>query len=50
VTTVTNRMTYRDKASRDEETQGDHDGIEDSLNKMEDLLTSLLDPTGTVFE
>jgi uncharacterized protein YndB with AHSA1/START domain len=46
VTTMTNRMTYRDKASRDEEIQGDHDGIQDSLDKMEDLLTSLLQARG----
>jgi hypothetical protein len=48
VTKVTNRMTYRDKASRDEEIQGGHDGIEDSLDKVENLVRSLLDPTGMV--
>jgi uncharacterized protein YndB with AHSA1/START domain len=47
VTTLTNKMTYRDKASRDEATQGGHEGVEDSFDKMEDLLTSLL---GTVSE
>jgi uncharacterized protein YndB with AHSA1/START domain len=48
VTTLTNRMTYRDKASRDEEIQGDHDGVEDSFDKMEDLLRSILDANGAV--
>jgi uncharacterized protein YndB with AHSA1/START domain len=46
VTKMTNTMTYRDKASRDEAIQGDHDGIQDSLDKMEDLLTSLLQARG----
>ncbi len=48
VTKLTNRMTYRDKASRDEEIQGDHDGIQDGFDQMEDLLRSLLDSTETV--
>jgi uncharacterized protein YndB with AHSA1/START domain len=44
VTKMTNRMTYRDKASRDEEIQGGFDGVGNSFDKMEDLLRSLLDP------
>ena len=51
VTTLTNRMTYRDKGSRDEEIQharGGQDGVGESFDQMEDLLRSLLDPTGTV--
>jgi len=49
VTTLTNRMTYRDKASRDEEiqhAQGGQDGVGESLDQLEDLLRSLLDPAG----
>jgi len=44
VTTMTIRTTYRDKASRDESIQGGFDGVEDSFDQVEDLLTSLLDP------
>jgi uncharacterized protein YndB with AHSA1/START domain len=43
VTTMTIRTTYRDKASRDESIQGGFDGVEDSFDQVEDLLTSLLD-------
>jgi len=51
VTTLTNRMTYRDKASRDEEiqhAQGGQDGVGESFDQLEDLLRSLLDQKGTV--
>jgi uncharacterized protein YndB with AHSA1/START domain len=40
VTTVTTTLTFRDKAGRDHMTK--HDGEEDSLNKLEDYLASLL--------
>ena len=46
VTTVTMTLAFRDKAGRDHMTRSD--GQEDSLDKMEDLLRSLLDPEGTV--
>jgi uncharacterized protein YndB with AHSA1/START domain len=46
VTKLTNRLTFRDKAGRDHMDKSD--GIEDSFDKMEDLLRSLLDPKGTV--
>ncbi len=46
VTKLTNRLAFRDKAGRDHMTKSD--GAEDSFDKMEDLLRSLLDPKGTV--
>ncbi len=46
VTTLTNKMAFRDKAGRDHMTTTD--GAEDSFDKMEDLLRSLFDPEGTV--
>ena len=46
VTKLTMRLAFRDKAGRAHMTKSD--GQEDSFDKMEDLLTSLLDPTGTV--
>jgi uncharacterized protein YndB with AHSA1/START domain len=46
VTTLTTRMAFRDKASRDEDIQSGFDGVEDSFDQMEDLLTSLLGPKG----
>ncbi len=46
VTTLTMRLAFRDKAGRDHMTRSD--GQEDSFDKMEDLLRSLLDPKGTV--
>jgi uncharacterized protein YndB with AHSA1/START domain len=48
VTKLTVRTTFRDKASRDENIQGGFDGVGDSFDQMEDLLTSLLAPKGTV--
>jgi uncharacterized protein YndB with AHSA1/START domain len=48
VTKLTVRTTYRDKASRDEGIQGGFDGVEDSFDQMEDLLTALLAPKGPV--
>ena len=46
VTTLTMKLAFRDKAGRDHMTKSD--GQEDSFDKMEDLLESLLDPKGTV--
>jgi uncharacterized protein YndB with AHSA1/START domain len=48
VTTMTIRTTFRDKASRDEDIQSGFDGVGDSFDQMEDLLTSLLDRQRTV--
>jgi len=48
VTKLTTRLTFRDKASRDEDIQGGFDGVGDSFDQMEDLLISLLDSKGTV--
>jgi uncharacterized protein YndB with AHSA1/START domain len=48
VTKLTTRLKFRDQASRDEDIQGGFDGVEDSFDQMEDLLSSLLDPRGTV--
>jgi uncharacterized protein YndB with AHSA1/START domain len=45
VTKLTQRLAFRDKAGRDHMTKSD--GTEDSFDKMEDLLRSLLDPKGT---
>jgi hypothetical protein len=42
VTTLTMKLAFRDKAGRDHMTKSD--GAEDSFDKMEDLLRSLLDP------
>jgi uncharacterized protein YndB with AHSA1/START domain len=46
MTKLTMKLAFRDKAGRDHMTKSD--GQEDSLDKMEDLLRSLLDPKGTV--
>jgi uncharacterized protein YndB with AHSA1/START domain len=46
VTKLTMRLAFRDKAGRAHMTKSD--GQEDSFDKMEDYLRSLLDPTGTV--
>jgi len=46
VTKLTTKLAFRDKAGRDHMTRSD--GQEDSFDKMEDLLMSLLDPKGTV--
>jgi uncharacterized protein YndB with AHSA1/START domain len=46
VTKLTMKLAFRDKAGRAHMTKSD--GQEDSLDKMEDYLRSLLDPTGTV--
>ena len=48
VTTMTTTLTFRDKASRDEDIQGGFDGVQTSFDQVEDLLSSLLDPRGTV--
>jgi uncharacterized protein YndB with AHSA1/START domain len=46
VTKLTMKLAFRDKAGRDHMTKTD--GQEDSFDKMEGLLRSLLDPKGTV--
>ena len=46
VTKLTMKLAFRDKAGRDHMTKSD--GQEDSFDKMEDLLRSLLDPKETV--
>jgi uncharacterized protein YndB with AHSA1/START domain len=46
VTTLTMKLAFRDKAGRDHMTRSD--GQEDSFDKMEDLLRSLLDSKGAV--
>ena len=46
VTKLTWTLAFRDKAGRDHMTKSD--GAEDSFDKMEDLLRSLLHPRGTV--
>ncbi len=46
VTTLTMKLAFRDKAGRDHMTKTD--GQEDSWDKMEDYLRSLLDPNATV--
>src|SRR5207237_149763 len=46
VTTLTVRLAFRDQAGRDHMTT--HDGQEDSYDKLEDYLTSLLDQKETV--
>jgi uncharacterized protein YndB with AHSA1/START domain len=46
VTKLTMKLAFRDKTGRDHMTKSD--GQEDSFDKMEDLLRSLLDPKGTV--
>jgi uncharacterized protein YndB with AHSA1/START domain len=48
ITTLTIRLAFRDKAGRDHMTR--FDGQQDSLDEMEDILRSLLDLKGTVFE
>jgi uncharacterized protein YndB with AHSA1/START domain len=48
VTTLTMRLAFRDKAGRDHMTR--FDGQQASLDEMESILTSLLDPHGTVSE
>jgi hypothetical protein len=46
VTKLTHSLAFRDKAGRDHMTK--FDGQEDSFDKMEDYLRSLLDPNGPV--
>ena len=46
VTKLTTTLAFRDKTGRDHMTRSD--GQEDSLNKLEDYLRSLLDSEGTV--
>ena len=46
VTTLTMKLAFRDKAGRDHMTKSD--GQEDSFNKMEDYLRSLLDQKAAV--
>lgn len=42
VTTVTNTLTFRDKAARDRMTVHGFDGIQESYDRVEDLLQTLL--------
>jgi uncharacterized protein YndB with AHSA1/START domain len=46
VTTLTERMAFRDQAGRDHMTKTD--GFESSFDNLEDYLRSLLDPEATV--
>jgi len=46
VTTLTDKLAFRDQAGRDHMTK--HDGSDDSYDKMEHYLRSLLDPKETV--
>jgi uncharacterized protein YndB with AHSA1/START domain len=46
VTTLTIRVRFRDKASRDEDIQGGVEGMQSSYDNIEDVLRSLLDPNG----
>ena len=46
VTTLTMRLAFRDQAGRDHMTK--HDGQEDSYDKLEDYLRSLLGQRETV--
>jgi hypothetical protein len=46
VTKLTTKLAFRDQAGRDHMTRSD--GQEDSFNKMEDYLTSLLEQKETV--
>jgi uncharacterized protein YndB with AHSA1/START domain len=46
VTTFTWKLAFRDKAGRDHMTE--FNGQQDSLDQMEEILRSLLDPEGTV--
>jgi uncharacterized protein YndB with AHSA1/START domain len=46
VTTMTMRLAFRDQAGRDNMTR--HDGQEDSFDKLEDYLRSLLEQKATV--
>ena len=46
VTTLTMKLAFRDQAGRDHMTQ--HDGQQDSFDKLEDYLTSLLDQKATI--
>ena len=48
VTTLTMKLAFRDQAGRDHMTK--HDGQEDSFDKLEDYLRSLLDSKGTASE
>jgi uncharacterized protein YndB with AHSA1/START domain len=48
VTKLTMKLAFRDKAGRDHMTRSD--GQEDSFNKLEDYLRSLLDQGGTASE
>ena len=45
VTTLTMKLVFSDQAGRDHMTK--LDGQEDSFNKLEDYLRSVLDPKGT---
>ena len=48
VTKLTMTLTFRDKASRDEDIQSGFDGVQNALDQTEDYLRSVLDPPGSV--
>jgi uncharacterized protein YndB with AHSA1/START domain len=48
VTTMTDRMTFSDKAGRDKMIPSEFDGVQASFDQMEDHLRSLLDPSRAV--
>ena len=48
VTKMTTKVTFNDKADRDEDIAGGTEGVQESFDNLEDLLRSLLDPKGTV--
>ena len=48
MTRMTTKLTFTDKAARDEDIKDGFEGVEESYDKLEDLLRSLLDPKGTV--
>jgi uncharacterized protein YndB with AHSA1/START domain len=48
VTTMINRLTFRDKAGRDRMLESGFGGVQESYDRTEDLLRSLLHPKGDV--
>jgi uncharacterized protein YndB with AHSA1/START domain len=48
LTRMTTRMTFGNKADRDEDIKGGFEGVQESFDSMEDLLRALLDPKETV--
>jgi uncharacterized protein YndB with AHSA1/START domain len=50
VTNMTTKLTFADKAARDEDIEGGFEGLEQSYDKLEDLLSSLLSLDETASE